>query len=126
MPLLRAWLIPRPCTDIIQHTPIGTHHMDNDLIKDIVLLCHNVNNHPNVALTILFVEDLIWFPKLVDYVTDHVHSCPLCIPKRTAFVGVGTSILAAVRLSVLYLDHYWIIKCLIMTSTLLLLHTLQY
>ena len=92
-------------TDIIQQTPIGTHYMDHDLIKDIVLLCHNVNNHPSLALTILLVEDLIWFPKLVEYVTDHVHSCPLCIPKRTAYVGVGTSILAAVRLSVLYLDH---------------------
>jgi len=91
--------------DIIQHTPIGTHYMDHDLIKDIVLLCHNVNNHPSLALTILLVEDLIWFPKLIEYVTDHVHTCPLCIPKRTAFVGVGTSILAAVRLSVLYLDH---------------------
>ena len=90
-------------TDIIQHTPIGTHYMDHDLIKDIVLLCHNVNNHPSVALTILLVQDLIWFPKLVEYVTDHVHSCPLCIPKRNAYVGVGTSILAAVRLSVLYL-----------------------
>ena len=92
-------------TDIIQHTPIGTHYMDHDLIKDIVLLCHNVNNHPSVALTILLVQDLIWFPKLIEYVTDHVHSCPLCIPKRQAYVGVGTSILAAVRLSVLYLDH---------------------
>jgi len=79
--------------------------MDHDLLKDIVLLCHNVNNHPSVYHTILLVQELIWFPKLVEYVTYHVHNCSLCIPKRHAFVGIGTSILAAARLSILYIDH---------------------
>ena len=92
-------------SDILQTTPIGTDYMEHDLLKDVVLFCHNVNNHPSVTHTILLVQDLIWFPKLVEYVTYHVYNCSFCIPKRQAFVGVGTSILAAARLSVLYLDH---------------------
>ncbi len=59
-------------SDILQTTPVGTHYMDHDLLKGIVFLCHNANNHQSVSHAILLVQELISFPKLIEYVTYQV------------------------------------------------------
>ena len=80
--------------------------MQHDLRRDIVYLAHTNSDHPLMRLTTRSVRELCWFPKLLAYVRYHVRACPICIPKLKLHQTVGASIVAAERLTVVFVDHW--------------------
>ena len=92
-------------TDAASHPKFG-HWMQHDLRRDLLYLVHNNNDHPSLAHTLRTLRDMCWFPQIVQYTKYHVGACPMCIPKMRAQRAIGSSVVAAHRLWVVYIDHF--------------------
>ena len=86
--------------------PTHAELMQHDLRKDMCYLAHNNSDHPSLSVTIKSIREMTWYPGMISYIRYHLDACPICIPKLKALRSIGGSILAAERLSVVYMDHY--------------------
>jgi hypothetical protein len=80
--------------------------MQHDLRRDLLHLVHTNNDHPSLAHSLRALRQLCWFPSIVPYTKYHIGACPICITKLRPQRAIGSSVVAAQRLWVIYVDHY--------------------
>jgi hypothetical protein len=80
--------------------------MEHDLRKDIIYVAHNNNHHPSRTRTLKTVREMAWWPSMESSVKYHVDACPICMASMATKKAVGCSIVSALRLHTVVIDHY--------------------
>jgi len=85
-------------------TPVEEHGAIT-LREDLILMAHDMPDHPGRERTVANLKQLGWWSKMVDDTARHITSCRHCIPRIKAASQVGHSIVAKHRFKVLQVDH---------------------
>ena len=81
-----------------------------DLRKDIILMCHDMAQHPKMAPTLHAVKAMASWIGQRSQVRDHIDSCADCLEERKAVAEIGAGIVSAGRGDVIQMDHYVLSK----------------
>jgi site-specific DNA-cytosine methylase len=85
-------------------TPVEEHGVIT-LREDLILMAHDMPDHPGRERTVANLKQLGWWSKMVDDTARHITSCRHCIPRIKAASQVGHSIVAKHRFKVMQIDH---------------------
>ena len=94
--------------DLYEDTSESANWMktEMDLRKDIILMCHDMAQHPKVAQTLHAVKAMASWIGQRNQVRDHIDSCADCLEERKAVAEIGAGIVSAGRGDVIQMDHY--------------------
>ena len=81
-----------------------------DLRKDIILMCHDMAQHPKIAPTLHAVKAMASWIGQRSQVREHIDSCADCLEERKAVAEIGAGIVSAARGDVIQMDHYVLSK----------------
>ena len=78
----------------------------HELHGQVMLMCHDLENHPKEAVTLMKARSIAHWNGMDDDVHNHYWSCASCLPDIKAIKGVGRGIWSLHRFTVLQIDHY--------------------
>ena len=78
----------------------------HELRGQIMLMCHDLENHPKEAVTLMKARSIAHWANMDEDVHTHYWSCASCLPDVKAIKGVGKGIWSLHRFTVLQIDHY--------------------
>ena len=80
--------------------------VQHQLRGQILLMCHDLENHPREAMTLMKTRSIAHWPNMDADVHTHYWTCASCLPDVKAITGVGRGIWSLHRFTVLQIDHY--------------------